>query len=175
MSLIGEGRTGFSTDVETGGAMRAGLDCAGRQAVAGECRGALLQGRLPLQQCVELFLELFLVEQLAAHDAIDLRAQFGDAVLIGKLHLGLPSDQAGEDIVAKREIAAGRDRPGPHHHKRANHDPECDRSDANLVSGVRERVALLAAVEMPGYRCGRMRDARGSGDEAGCGRVIRRR
>ena len=174
VSLIGEGRTGLSADVEAGGATRAGLDCAGREAVAGECRGALLQRRLPLEQRVELFLELFLVEQLATHDAIDLRAQFGDTVLIGKLHLGLPSDQAGEDIVAEREIAAGRDRPGRHHHKRANHDPECDRSDADLVSGVRERVAILAAVEMPGDRGGRMRMHVGLATRLVRGRVIRK-
>ena len=39
--------------------------------------------------CVELLLELLLIEQLPARRAVDLRAQFGDAVLIGELLLGL--------------------------------------------------------------------------------------
>ena len=117
----------------------------------------MLQRRLPLQQAVEFFLELLLVEQLAAHDAVDLRAQFGDAILIGKLHLGLPADQPREDIVAKCEIGAGRDGPDGHDDKRADHDPERDRPYADLMSGMRERVAVVTSVQMPGHRGGRLR------------------
>jgi hypothetical protein len=53
------------------------------------------------------------------------------------LHFGLPTDQAREDIVAKRKIAAGRDRPHRHDDKRANDNPERDRSNTDLVSCVR--------------------------------------
>jgi hypothetical protein len=63
---------------------------------------------LPLKQCVEFFLELLLIEELATHDAIDLGAQFGNAVLICELHLGLPPDQSGQDIVPKSKVGAGR-------------------------------------------------------------------
>ena len=69
----------------------------------------MLEGHLPLQQCIEFLLELFLVKKLTAHDAVHLRAQFGDAILIGELHLGLPADQSRKDAFAKREIGAGRD------------------------------------------------------------------
>ena len=66
---------------------------------------------LPPHDLVELLVELFLVEQLPAGGAIDLGAQFGDAVLIGVLHLGLTRDQPGQDVVAEREIGGGRGRP----------------------------------------------------------------
>ena len=49
--------------------------------------------RLPVQQIVEFLLELLLIEQLAAGGAVDLGAQFGDAVFIGELLLGLARDQ----------------------------------------------------------------------------------
>ena len=62
-------------------------------------RGARFQRRLPAQQIVELLLELLLVEQLAAGGAVDLGAQFGDAVFVGVLLLGLARDQA---LAARR-------------------------------------------------------------------------
>ena len=95
----------------SGGAMRAGWIEPVVGIVAGERRGALLQRGLPLQQRVELLLELLLVEQLPAGDAVDLGAQFGDAVLVGELHFGLAADQAREHVVAEGEIGAGGDRP----------------------------------------------------------------
>ena len=69
--------------------------------------GALLQRGLPAQDLIELVLDLLLVEQLPARHPIDLRAQFGDAILVAKLHLGLPRDQAREHVVAKGEIGRG--------------------------------------------------------------------
>ena len=33
-----------------------------------------------------------------------LEAQFGDAILVGVLHLGLASDEAGQHIIAERKI-----------------------------------------------------------------------
>ena len=93
VSLIGEG-FGLPVGASAGGALRAALDRAGRSiGVAAERGGALLQRRLPLQQLLELLLELLLVEQLPAGDAVDLRAQFGDAVLVGELHFRLAADQ----------------------------------------------------------------------------------
>ena len=64
--------------------------------------GARFKRRLPAQQIVELLLELLLVEQLPAGGAVDLGAQFGDAVLVGVLLLGLARDQAFEHVVAGR-------------------------------------------------------------------------
>ncbi len=121
-----------------------GPDRAGAQHIAGQRIGALLERRLALQQFLQLLLELLLVEQLPAGDAVDLRAHLGDAVLIGELHLRLAADQAGEHVVAEGEIGAGRDRPDRHHDQRPDHDPERDRADADLTAAMLERVAALA-------------------------------
>ena len=126
------------------GAVR-GRDRAGGERVAGKRLGAALERRLPLQQRFELLLELLLIEQLPAGDAVDLRAQFGDAVLIGELHLGLAADQAGEHVVAEGEIGAGQDRPHRHDHQGSDHDPERHRPDAHLVAGMLQRIAAAAA------------------------------
>ena len=63
--------------------------------------------RLFAHELIELLLELLLIEQLAAGDAVDLRAQFGDAVLIGELHLRLARDQPLQHVVVEGEIGAG--------------------------------------------------------------------
>ena len=55
---------------------------------------------------VELLVELFLIEQLPAGGAVDLGAQFGDAVLVGVLHLRLARDQPGQNVVAEEQIVA---------------------------------------------------------------------
>lgn len=67
------------------------FDGAGGRRIASECRGTLFERCLPLKQCIEFFLELLLIEELATHDAVDLGAQFGNAILIRELHFGLPS------------------------------------------------------------------------------------
>ena len=90
--------------------------------------------------------ELFLVEQLPAGDAIDLRAQFGDAVLVGELHLGLAADQPGEHVLVEGEIGSGGDRPDRHDHQRADHDPERDRADADLASAVDQCVVAVGTL-----------------------------
>ena len=86
-------------------------------------------------------LELFLVEELAARDAVDLRAQLRDAILVGESLFGVARDQAREHVVVEGEIGSGRKRPAPHDHEAANHDPEGDRAEAELAAGVAERVA----------------------------------
>ena len=83
-----------------------------------------------------------------AHNAIDLRAQFGDAVFVSKLHFGLSADQPGQDIVTKCEVSARRYRPDGHDDKTADHDPESDWSDTDLMSGMRERVAVVSTLHM---------------------------
>ena len=105
--------------------------------------GARFQRGLAPHDLVELLVELFLIEQLAAGGAVDLGAQFGDAVFIGVLHLRLAGDQAGQNVVAKREIGRGRRRPHAEHGHRADHDPEHDRPEADLLAGVDEGVAVL--------------------------------
>ena len=110
-----------------------------------------LQRRLPLQQRAEFLFELFLVEQLPAGDAIDLRAQFRDTVLIGELHFRLPSDQAGEHAVAEGEIGSGRDRPHAHDDQSSDHDPECDRADAHLAAAMHQRVVAVGPMQVAGH------------------------
>src|SRR5262249_61586968 len=89
-----------------------------------------LQRRLPAQNLVELLLVLLLVEQLAARKAVDLGAQFGDAILVAELHLRLARDQSGEHVLAESEISggAGGSRPPDPHPRR--HEPEAQRPQA---------------------------------------------
>ena len=126
----------------------------------------MLQRRLTLHQRGDLAVELFLVEQLAAGDAVDLTAKFCNSIFISELHLGLAPDQAGEHVIAEREIGAGRDRPHAHDHQSADDDPERDRSDADLTAAVYQRVVAAMAglvVEVLGDSGGGFRGGRGAG------------
>jgi hypothetical protein len=69
--------------------------------------GARFQGRLAAKDLVELMLVLLLVEELPARNPVDLRAQFGDAVLVAELHLRFARDQACQHVVAegKKSVA----------------------------------------------------------------------
>ena len=87
-------------------APRAGglIEPVGHVGQAGERGGARFEQRLPAHDLIELRLELLLVEQLPAGDAVDLGAQFGDAVLVGELHLRLARDQPRQHVVVECEI-----------------------------------------------------------------------
>ena len=111
------------------------------------------QRGLAAHDLVELLVELFLVEQLAAGGAIDLGAQFGDAVFIGVLHLGLARDQPRQDVVAKREIGRGRRRPHAEHDDRADHDPEHDRTEPDLLAGMDDGIAVYWSDGCGGWCC----------------------
>ncbi len=113
-----------------------------------ERRGARFQGGLAAHDLLELLVELFLVEQLAAGGAIDLGAQFGNAVFVGVLHLRLACDQPGENVVAEGEISRGRSRPHSEHRHGADHDPEHHRTKPDLFAGVDKGIAPLRG------RCG---------------------
>ena len=89
---------------------------------------------------------MFLVEKLAAGGAVDLRAQFGDTVLIGELLFGLVGDERAQHIVPEGEVGRRRDRPAGHDDDGADGDPECDRTKSDLPPGMRDGVA--------GARCG---------------------
>ncbi len=123
-------------------------DRAGDEAVIAQRIGALLECGLSLQQCVEFLLELLLVEQLAAGDAVDLRAQLGDAVFVGELHLRLAGDEAGEHVVVEGEIGSGHDRPDAHDHQRADHDPEQHGTDAHLAAAMHQHVVAGRAMDV---------------------------
>ena len=56
-----------------------------------------------------------------------------------------PTDQPGQDIVAKCEVGAGCDGLDRHDDKDADHDPECNWPDPDLTSGGRERVPVVSA------------------------------
>src|SRR4029077_16385568 len=60
---------------------------AGGVADAVERARARFQRRLPAQNLVKLLLVLLLVQQLAPGDAVDLRAQLRDAILVAGLHV----------------------------------------------------------------------------------------
>ena len=127
------------------GAARRRPDRSGDRGIrhGAERGGAGFQRGLAAHDLVELLVELLLVEQLAAGGAIDLGAQFGDAVFIGVLHLGLAGDQPGQNVVAEREIGRGRGRPHAEHGHRADHDPERHRAEPDLLAGVDDGVAVL--------------------------------
>ncbi len=91
--------------------------------------GAVLERLLPAHDLVELLLELFLIEQLPAGDAVDLGAQLRDPVLVGELLFLLPGDEPRQHVVVEGEVGAGRERPAGHDHEAAHRDPEGDRSD----------------------------------------------
>ncbi len=57
-----------------------------------------------VEQLGDLGLHQLLVEQLAAGDAIDLRAQCRDAVLVGLLHARLARRRGADQIVAQDQI-----------------------------------------------------------------------
>ena len=74
-----------------------------------EAAMALAELALALEQFADLGFHQLLVEQLAAGDAVDLRAQCRDAVLIGLLHARLPGGGGADQIVAQHQIG-GRQR-----------------------------------------------------------------
>ena len=123
--------------------------------------GAGFQRGLAPHDLVELLVELLLVEQLPAGGAIDLGAQFGDAVFIGVLHLGLTGDQPGQDVVAKGEIGRGRRRPHAEHDDRADDDPEHDRPEPDLLAGMDDGIAVTGRSGSGGLRPAPARGATG--------------
>src|SRR5262245_42382244 len=109
VSLMGEARAGFSAGIVAGGAVRAGLiaPVIDRSPVRAVVRCSRVACRW--SSVLSFFFKLLLIEQLPAHNAIDLCTQFRNTIFIRKLHFGLPADQARQDIVAKGKIGAGRD------------------------------------------------------------------
>src|SRR4029078_10697595 len=73
---------------------------------------------------------------------------------VGKLHFGLAADEPREHVFPECEIGAGCNRPDTHHHQRSDCDPERDRPNPDLMASMRKRVALMAALDMTGHRCG---------------------
>ena len=141
VSLIGEGLSappGSLVMVLRAGGLIEPVGVGSGTVVSEEARE--LQCSLPAQDRIELLLELLLIEELPAGNAIDLRAQFRDAILIGDLHMRLTRDQAGEHIVAEGKIASRQQRPRGHDDKRADHDPERQRTDPHLAAGMHERI-----------------------------------
>ncbi len=104
--------------------------------------GAGFQRGLALHDLVELLVELFLVEQLPAGGAVYLGTQFGDAVFIGVLHLGLAGDQPGQNVVAKGKIGRGRCRPHTEHHNGADDDPEHHGTEPDLLAVMDDGIAI---------------------------------
>ena len=106
------------------------------------------QGGLAPHDLIELLVELLLIEQLPAGGAIDLGAQFGDAVFIGVLHVRLSRDQSRQHVVAEREIGGGRGGPCAQYRDRPDHDPEHHGSEPHLLAGVDDGVAVLRGLQL---------------------------
>ena len=108
MSLIGEG-FGLAGLVASAGPVRAeGLIDPVISEMPPSALARDFKRGLAAHDLIELLIELFLIEQLAARGSVDLGPQVSDAVLIGVLHLGLTRDQAGENVVVEGEIGGGR-------------------------------------------------------------------
>ena len=124
-------------------AARGAADRAGRGRIgnAAQRRRVRFQRGLAAGKLLELSLELLLVEQLPAGGAIDLRAQFGEAVFVGELLLGLTRDEPSEHVVAEREIGRGRGRPARHDNDRPDGNPERHRAEPDLSPRVGDRIA----------------------------------
>src|SRR5208282_5620815 len=116
---------------------------------AAQRRRPRLQRCLPAQQIIEFLLELLLIEQLTAGSAVDPGTQFGDAIFVGVLLLVLARHDAPQQIVAEGEIGRGRDRPAGHDDDAADGDPERDRSEPDLPSGMGDRIAGAGSVGAP--------------------------
>ena len=99
------------------------------------------QGGLTAQNLLELLLVLLLVDQLAACDAVDPGAQFGDTVLVAELQLGLPGEEPREHVLAESKIGGGRDAPCRHDHQRADHHPKGHGAEPQLPPRMGKRVA----------------------------------
>ena len=145
VSLIGDGFGVPERRIAGRSAARRRPDRSGDRGVrnGAERGGARFQRGLAAHDLVELLVELFLIEQLAAGGAIDLGAQFGDPVFVGVLHLRLAGDQPGQNVVAEGEIGRGRRRPHAEHGHRADHDPERHRAEADLLAGMDQGIAVL--------------------------------
>jgi hypothetical protein len=97
---------------------------------------------------------------LPAGGAVYLRAQLGDAVFIGILHLGLTGDQPRQNVIPERKIGGSRRRPHPEQDDGADDDPEYDRPDSDLTPGMDQCIAVARLCDRGGCRM-RGRTARG--------------
>ena len=111
-----------------------------------------LQRSLAPQQVLKFLLELLLIEQLPTRGAIEPGAQFGDAVFVGVLLLGLSGEQAAKHVVAECKISGGGQRPTGHDHHGADSNPERDRSESNLPSRVGNRITGATTADAPRAR-----------------------
>ncbi len=112
---------------------------------------ALRQLRLPLEQLADLGLHQLLVEHLAAGDAVDLRAQRRDAVLIGLLQARLARRGRVDQVVPEHEVG-GREQIADGHcgERRAGDggQPGTDLEMTDIVAARDDdRVRLLAPAE----------------------------
>src|SRR5262249_41008367 len=77
-----------------------------RGAVENRAEPAVTGGELglPFQQLGNLVLHELLVEELTAGDAVDLRPQRRDAILIGLLHASLARQVRTDQVIAQHEV-----------------------------------------------------------------------
>ena len=110
---------------------------------------ALGKRKLLLHQLLDLLLHDLLVEELAAGDAIDLRAQRGDAVLVVMLHAGLACHGGADQVVAQDEIGGGGKVADGEHAGKAEADgghPGADGHVTDLVAACQDHDMPLRAL-----------------------------
>jgi hypothetical protein len=110
---------------------------------------------LPFQKLCELGFHQMLIEQLAAGDPVDLRAQHGDAVFISLLHARLARRVGADQIVAQDQIGGGgeiADRHGRNDRPRQRGHPRPDGEMADLVATRDDDCVRFAAFSERGFR-----------------------
>src|SRR6188472_1989906 len=81
-----------------------------------------------------------MIDQLTAGGTIDPRAQFGNAIFVGILHVRLPRDEPCQHIIAEGEIGRSRSRPDPEQRDGSDRNPEYDRAKPNLSAAMSKSV-----------------------------------
>ena len=100
--------------------------------------GAGFELRLTQDKVLHFAFDTVLIDELPARHLIEPQPQRREPVLIGVLHLGLAIEQAREHVVAKRQIARGRDGCEG---KRPDEEPAC----REFGAGELEAAAFMAA------------------------------
>ena len=132
---------------------RAAAPCSARSRIGPRRPWRCVSLRLALEQFADLGLHQLLVEHLAAGDAVDLRAQRRDAVLIGLLQARLPRGRGVDQVVPEHEIG-GREQvaDGDRRERRAGErgKPRSDLEMADVVAARDDdRVRFLALCRRP--------------------------
>ena len=112
---------------------------------------ALCQLRLPFDKLADLRFHQLLVEHLPAGDAVDLRAQRRDAVLVSLLKARLPRSGRVDQVVPEHEVGSRKQVADGHRRERRTANGDQPRMDLEMTDVVAarddDRVRFLAPAE----------------------------